>query len=472
MGLQLRMLGTLTILQDGRTVQLPPSRKMQAMLAYLALTPGAAPRTRLCALLWDTASDPRGELRWSLSKLRSIVGDTRVAGRQDCIRLDLADTRVDALEVRRAAQAGVSTLAAERARELLSLFDGDLLEGLEIERCPEFTGWLLAQRRRFRAWRLALLEQLVDSVSDVESCGHLEKWLQLAPFDTRAHERLLRAMARRGRFREGEEHLATSVRLFTAEGLDCEALRRTWRAAIGCRSSIVSSAPTSCEAAQAYDYYLQGRLHLSRMMHDGLAASREMFVRAIELDPGYAPAWAGLSTVYACLHEWFGAGKVGLHAADRTSRRALELAPQLGEAHVARGFARSLSRHYDEAVSEFEEAIRINPNLFEAHYYFARTAFALGDMERAAEMFGLAAQLRAEDFQSPVLLGTALRAWDERMRRTTPCESASGAPSRFWRSIRAMAGRSRCAPVRSSTMARWTARWNGRSRRSSSIQKI
>ena len=98
MGLQLRMLGTLTILQDGRTVQLPPSRKMQAMLAYLALTPGAAPRTRLCALLWDTASDPRGELRWSLSKLRSIVGDTRVAGRQHCIWLDLADTRVDALE--------------------------------------------------------------------------------------------------------------------------------------------------------------------------------------------------------------------------------------------------------------------------------------------------------------------------------------------------------------------------------------
>jgi DNA-binding SARP family transcriptional activator len=404
------MLGTLTILQDGRTVELPPSRKMQALLAYLALTPGAAPRTRLCALLWDTVSDPRGELRWSLSKLRSIVGERRVVGREDCVRLDLTDSTVDALEVRRAAQAGVSTVAAERARALLALFNGDLLEGLEIEHCPEFTAWLLAQRRRFRAWRLALLEQLADSVSDAESCGHLETWLQLAPFDTRAHERLLGAMARRGRFPEGEEHLAASVRLFTAEGLDCEALRRGWRAASGCRSSSVSAAPTSGEAAQAYDYYLQGRLHLSRMMHRGLAASRQMFVRAIHLDPGYAPAWAGLSTVHACLYEWFGAGKAGLDAADRTSRRALELAPRLGEAHVARGLARSLSRRYEEAVSEFEEGIRINPNLFEAHYYFARTAFALGDMQRAAEMFQSAAQLRAEDFQSPVLLGTALRA--------------------------------------------------------------
>ena len=208
------------------------------------------------------------------------------------------------------------------------------------------------------------------------------------------------------------------------------------------------------------------------MMHRGLAVSREMFVRAIQLDPGYAPAWAGLSTVYACLHEWFGAGKVGLHAAHRASRRALELAPHLGEAHAARGFARSLSRHYDEAVSEFEQAVRINPNLFEAHYYFARTAFALGDMERAAEMFGLAAQLRAEDFQSPVLLGTALRALGRQDAAHDAVRTASGALSRFWHSIRAMAGHSRSAQVRSSTMARWTAPWNGRSRCSSSIQTI
>jgi adenylate cyclase len=119
-----------------------------------------------------------------------------------------------------------------------------------------------------------------------------------------------------------------------------------------------------------------------------------MFMRAIELDQGYGPAWAGLATAHACLYEWFDTGTVGLARAEHASRRALEAAPQLAEAHAARGLARSLSRHYDEAIGEFEAAIRLNSYLFDAYYYYARTAFALGDMARAAEMFDLASQLR------------------------------------------------------------------------------
>jgi tetratricopeptide (TPR) repeat protein len=135
-----------------------------------------------------------------------------------------------------------------------------------------------------------------------------------------------------------------------------------------------------------------------------------MFDRALELDSGYAPAWAGLATVHACLYEWFDPRQLGLARAEYASRRALEAGPRLAEAHVARGLARSLSSHYGEAVGEFEAAIRLNPYLFDAYYYFARTVFARGDMVRAAELFGLAAQLRPEDFQSPMLRGTAARA--------------------------------------------------------------
>ena len=332
MSLQLRMLGTLSVSQDGRALELPASRKARALLAYLALAPRATPRPRLCGLLWDSASDPRGELRWVLSKLRSVLGATRVASRDDLIRLELADAFVDALEVQRAAQAGIGTLTATRARELLALFDGEFLEGLELDACLELTGWVIAQRRRFSAWRSELLQR--------------------AP----------------------ESPLAGS------------------------------------DAEHAYDYYLQGRQHLARMMQRGLEASRAMFVRALELDCGYAPAWAGLATVHACLYEWFDTRELRLARADYASRRALEAAPLLAEAHVARGLARSLSRDYDEAVGEFEAAIRLNPDLFDAYYYFARTSFARGDMAHAAEMFGLATQLRPEDFQSPMLLGTAARA--------------------------------------------------------------
>ena len=161
--------------------------------------------------------------------------------------------------------------------------------------------------------------------------------------------------------------------------------------------------------SEAYEYYLRGRQYLPRMSHPDLERSRAMFARAIEMDAGYGPAWAGLATVHATLYEWFGASDDDLEAAGRVSRRALELSPGLAEAHTARGFALSLSRRYDEAEREFDEAIGINPNSFDAYYYFARSSFARGDVERSATLFRSAAEVRQEDFQSPFLLAQSLR---------------------------------------------------------------
>jgi DNA-binding SARP family transcriptional activator len=232
--LQVQMLGPMTIGRDGLTLALPASRKVRALFAYLALAPRAVARSQLCELLWDVPNDPRGELRWCLSKIRSIVderGRRRVDTDADTIRLDLADCFVDAIEIACATEEGIETLAAERQRTLCMLFTGDFLEGLEIDRSPVFNGWLTAQRRRFRGAHAALLEHLVKRVPDDEAFGYLDKWLQLAPFDRRVHEMLLTALARRGRIREGEEHLAATARLFEAEGLDCTPIRDAWRSA-------------------------------------------------------------------------------------------------------------------------------------------------------------------------------------------------------------------------------------------------
>ena len=95
--------------------------------------------------------------------------------------------------------------------------------------------------------------------------------------------------------------------------------------------------------AAAYEYYLRGRQHLPRLTQPDLEKSGEMFERAIELDGGYSPAFAGLATVHATLYEWFGARDDDLARAERASQRALELAPELAEAHVARGCVLSLS---------------------------------------------------------------------------------------------------------------------------------
>ena len=232
--IRVRMLGPLAISREGRALALPASRKVRALFAYLALAPLAVSRSQLCELLWDVPNDPRGELRWCLSKIRTLIDERdrrRVHTRDDSIGLDLSDCFVDAIEVAHAIAEGIETLAPERQRALAALFAGDFLEGLEIARSPVFNGWLTAQRRRFRGCHAALLEHLARTVPDEEAFGYLEQWLQLAPFDRRVHEILLAALARRGRIREGEEHLAATSRLFEDEGLDCAPIRAAWRAA-------------------------------------------------------------------------------------------------------------------------------------------------------------------------------------------------------------------------------------------------
>ncbi len=231
--IRVRMLGPMTVSRDGLTLTLPASRKVRGLLAYLALAPLAVSRSQLCELLWDVPDDPRGELRWCLSKIRKIVDvhdQRRVYTHEDTVRVDLADCFVDATEIAHATEQGIGTLARERLRALCNLFNGDFLEGLEIDRSPVFNAWLTAQRRRFRGCHAALLEHLVKSVPDDEAFGYLEKWLHLAPFDRHVHEMLLSVLARRGRIREGEEHLAATAQLFESEGLDFTPIRDAWRA--------------------------------------------------------------------------------------------------------------------------------------------------------------------------------------------------------------------------------------------------
>jgi DNA-binding SARP family transcriptional activator/TolB-like protein/Flp pilus assembly protein TadD len=231
---EVRMLGPLSICRDGVALALPASRKVRGLFAYLSLAPHPVARSQLCELLWDVPNDPRGELRWSLSKIRRLLdepGRRRVNTHGDTVRLDLADCFVDAIEIARAVQEGIETVALGRLRTLAASFAGDFLDGLEIDRAPAFNGWLVAQRRRFRGCHTALLEHLVGSVPDDEADGYLEKWLELAPFDRRVHEILLTRLARRGQIREGDEHLAATTRLFEAEGLDSTPIRDAWRSA-------------------------------------------------------------------------------------------------------------------------------------------------------------------------------------------------------------------------------------------------
>ncbi len=137
--------------------------------------------------------------------------------------------------------------------------------------------------------------------------------------------------------------------------------------------------------------------------------ARNLYERAIALDAGYAPAWAGLATVHALMFEWCGSKDEDLQAADRASRIAMELAPELADANLARGYTLSNQRRYAEARQHFEAATRINPNLFDAYYYYGRAAFAAGDIEKSIELWHRAAEVRREDFESPMFEAQSMR---------------------------------------------------------------
>jgi len=245
-----RVLGPMTVSRDGVALALPASRKVRALIAYLALAPRAPTRAQLCELLGDIPNDPRGELRWCLSKARSILDEPdrrRIETSLDTVRLDLSDCYVDVVDVGQAMQTGIEKLDPGRLRALSNLFVGDFLDGMEIDRSPHFNSWLIAQRRRFRACHVAVLEHLVASLTaeSEEIFGCMEKWLQLAPFDRHAHQLLLNALGQRGHIREGEEHLAATAHAFEAEGLDWRPLREAWRDA----RARHASAPVAAGAA-------------------------------------------------------------------------------------------------------------------------------------------------------------------------------------------------------------------------------
>jgi serine/threonine protein kinase/tetratricopeptide (TPR) repeat protein len=175
---------------------------------------------------------------------------------------------------------------------------------------------------------------------------------------------------------------------------------------------------------QAYEYYLRGRQFIHQWSRSGLEYARQMFRRAIEIDPEYALAYAGLADSCSLLYMNCDAREQNLTQGNAASRRALELGPDLAEAHLASGLTHSLSMRFTEAEREFEFAMKLDPKLFEAIYHYGRARFAQGEFAEGAKLFERACALRPEDFQATNFLaqcyyGMGLKEESQAMYRRT-----------------------------------------------------
>src|SRR5579864_4661052 len=179
----------------------------------------------------------------------------------------------------------------------------------------------------------------------------------------------------------------------------------------------IEKVPTS--NIQAYDYYLRGRKFLFQLRCPSLEFARQMFARAIVIDPNYARAYAGVADCSSFLFMWFEATEDNLREARSASRRAVELDPESPVTHASLGLALFLSGDHEAARDEFETALGLCTELFEAYFYYGRSCFAQGQFEKAAELFGQASQANPADFPALSLdSGITLRRWSG---QTAPC---------------------------------------------------
>jgi serine/threonine-protein kinase len=159
---------------------------------------------------------------------------------------------------------------------------------------------------------------------------------------------------------------------------------------------------------KAYEAYLQGRFEWNLRTTPSLNAAISYFQQAIGYDASYAPSYAGLADCYALLGS---APYTAMRPNDAfpkakdNARKALELDPDLAEAHVSLGYsALVFDRNYPEAEREFNKALELRPDYATAHQYYAYYLTAMGDMSQA-----IAERKRALSIEpkSP-LLNTAL----------------------------------------------------------------
>lgn len=185
--LKVNLLGELALSEDGKALPLPASRKTRALFVYLLRASHGLRRERLCELFFDIPDDPRAALRWSLSKIRTMLGDHADALIADRERVELVSDGIetDVREAEALLQA-LDVAGEEEIERLTALVHAALdtpLAGLELSGLDGYSAWLAAERSliddvRARLFRAAAAhphftrEQQQRFAGEAEALGH------------------------------------------------------------------------------------------------------------------------------------------------------------------------------------------------------------------------------------------------------------------------------------------------------------
>jgi len=192
--LSLTLLGEPRLLLNDEDIELPPSRKTRALLAFLALTNRPHRRDRLCEIFCSSAEDPRAALRWSLTKVRQLVNKldaTRLQADRERVTLVMEDIDIDVRQIATRLQA--SDLRPEELEALLYQLQEPFLEGADLPEQELFQQWLQGERQDVVRLQGRVLEKLSahEQLNVPQRLRWAKQWIALEPLNPRAATRLV-----------------------------------------------------------------------------------------------------------------------------------------------------------------------------------------------------------------------------------------------------------------------------------------
>jgi len=210
-----------------------PTRKVEALLVYLAYTGRPHPREQLAELLWDDRPQAQSltNLRATLSRLNEQLAPFLLSSRKTVAIRPQAQVWVDAVELRTALQASrfpLSYSAARRLERVLTLYRGDFLAGFYISESQGFEEWLRAERELLRVGVMEALSHLaafhLERASFDAGVVHAARLLSLDPLREEAHRQMMTLLASKGQRSAALSQYDTCCRILADElGVEPEA---------------------------------------------------------------------------------------------------------------------------------------------------------------------------------------------------------------------------------------------------------
>jgi DNA-binding SARP family transcriptional activator len=234
-GLQLKFLGNLEVMRNEQRLELPASRKTRALLAYLALNRRPFRREHLCELFWDIPDDPRGSLRWSLSKLRRLVDDEaqpRIVADRNTVTFHPAGASIDIDALKALVGNGLDQCPSEALEAAADRYCEMPLEGLELADFQDFDAWRQSECDVVRRLQARLLSTLIRQLADApeRALPHARTLVRIEPHDERARADLIRLLLRLGRDDQAERQYELGKRMLQeARANPSGELDRAWR---------------------------------------------------------------------------------------------------------------------------------------------------------------------------------------------------------------------------------------------------